>query len=540
MAVDTDLARARDAVERRDWATAYEAFTAADHDVMHGSDLEAFADAAWWHGQLHEAMQIRTEAYAAFDADGDDARAGWAAGRLAIEYFQRGDATIGSGFLMRAQRHAAELPEGREHGFLATLESTIALNTGDPQGAADRTVDAIRIAREAGDPELAALAVHCQGLALIALGRVPEGLALLDEAMAGLVAGEVGPFFTGVIYCNLIGTCLSLNDIGRAGQWSDAARDWCATIPPDSPFIGMCRANRAEVARLRGAWAEAEAEATRACEDLLEIQPAIAAAAFLQVGEVKRRRGDLAGADQAYARAHELGDDPQPGLALLRLAQGKAAAARTAVAAALDGPSPAPQRARLLAARVEIALAEGDTEAAGGAAEELASIAREADTPAFTALADTAAGAVALSSGDGAALARLRAATTGWRDQRLPYENARARVLYAQALRAVGDEDGASMELRAALATFERLGAAPDMGATAALLGDGSALPGGLTAREAEVLQLVAAGKTNRDIAVELVISEHTVGRHLQNMYAKLGVSSRAAATAFAFEHSMT
>jgi DNA-binding NarL/FixJ family response regulator len=537
---NTDLEAARDAVARQDWAAAYEAFQAADRGVLSGPDLEAFADSAWWMGHLQEAIQIRTEAYAAFDADGNDARAGWVAGRLAIEYFLRGEAAIGSGFLMRAQRHAAVLPDGREQGFVAVLESTIALNTGDPQGAADRAVDAIRIARASGDPELTAVAVHCHGMALIALGRAPEGLALLDEAMAGLVAGQVGPHFTGIIYCNLIGTCLSMYDIGRAGQWSDAARDWCATIPARSAFTGMCRANRAEVARLRGAWAEAEAEATRACEELMDVEPGIAAAAFLQLAEVTRRQGDLTRADQAYARAHELGEDPQPGLALLRLAQGKVAAAQTAIEIALAGPSAAPHRARLLAARVEIGLAQGDVDGARVAAEELSAITRDADTPAFMALADTAVGSVALAERDVAeAIARLRAATARWHEQRLPYENARARVLYADALRAAGDDDGAALELRAALAIFERLGAVAEQRATQALLGDGSALPGGLTAREAEVLRLVASGKTDRDIAVELVISEHTVGRHLQNMYAKLGVTSRAGATAFAFEHAL-
>jgi len=235
-----------------------------------------------------------------------------------------------------------------------------------------------------------------------------------------------------------------------------------------------------------------------------------------------------------------LGEDPQPGLALVRLAQGKTAAARTGLATALAGPASPPKRVRLLAARTEIALAEGDLDAAREAADELGTIAAAAATSAFTAQASTALGAVALAAEDDAAVGLLREATTTWQELRLPYETARARVMYARALRLAGDDEGGARELRAALSTFERLGAVVDQTATAALLGDGKALPGGLTPREAEVLRLVAAGKTNRDIAVELVISEHTVGRHLQNMYAKLGVSSRSAATAFAFEHGMT
>ena len=330
----------------------------------------------------------------------------------------------------------------------------------------------------------------------------------------------------------------------RAGEWSDAAADWCATIPPDSPFPGACRANRAEVARLRGAWGEAEVEAERACDELLLVDGAstFAAAAFLQLAEIRRRRGDLTAAEAAYTKAHELGEDPQPGLALLRLAQGKQPAARAAITAALGAAGPArPHRVRLHAANVEIALAGGSIDDALASAAELGRIAEETRTPAFVAQAAEAAGSVALASGDvDGALARLREAWTGWQELRLPYEASRARVRFARALAAAGDEEGATLELRAALAGFERLGAVRDAGEVASLLGTPDALPAGLTTREAEVLRLLASGKTNRDIAVELVISEHTVGRHLQNLYAKLGVSSRSAATAYAFEHGLT
>jgi ATP/maltotriose-dependent transcriptional regulator MalT len=304
----------------------------------------------------------------------------------------------------------------------------------------------------------------------------------------------------------------------------------------------MCRANRAEVARLRGAWPEAEAEAERACEELMVVEPGIAAAAFLQLAEIRRRRGDLAGAEAAYTRAHELGEDPQPGLALLRLEQGKVSAARAAIGAAVGSAGTArPNRVRLLAADVEIALADGDVEHARASADELGALAVETGAPAFSAQAAEAAGSVALVAGDvPEALARLREASATWQEVRLPYEASRSRVGFARALREAGDEDGATLELRAALAGFERLGAARDAAAVAALLGTSDTLPDGLTAREAEVLRLLASGKTNRDIAVELVISEHTVGRHLQNLYAKLGVSTRSAATAYAFEHGLT
>ena len=332
---DTAIDRAREAAARQEWAAAYEAFHDVDRAAMTGADLEAFADAAWWCSKLPESLQLRKEAYAAYDAEGDGAAAGWVAGRLAVEHLVRGEMAVGSGFLMRAQRHAAELPPGREHGYQATLEATIALLGGDVEGSLARNEEGLRIGRELGDRQLVALAIHTQGLASIEAGRVSEGLALLDEAMASTVAGEVGPYFTGIIYCSLLSACLSIGDLRRAGEWSDAAAAWCATIPPDSPYPGMCRANRAEVARLRGAWPEALAEAERACDELMVVEPGIAAAAFLQLAEIRRRQGDLAGAEAAYTRAHELGEDPQPGLALLRLAQGKLPAARAAIGAAL-------------------------------------------------------------------------------------------------------------------------------------------------------------------------------------------------------------
>ena len=541
MTTHPDIARGREALASRDWADAYDSFKAADQTALTGVDLEGLADAAWWLSKLPESLEVRHRAYAAYVAVGDDAAAGAVAARLAIEHFLRSEPSVGGGFLMRAHRHAAELPEGREHGYLAMIDATVARWTGDLDGSLALIGRALELGRRAADLDLIAMAIHLEGLVLIDQGSVDEGLALLDEAMASIVAGEVDPFFTGIIYCALIGACLTLSDLRRAGEWSEAAQAWCETIPPDSLYPGMCRANRAEVARLRGAWSEAESEAVLASEQLMAVQPAIAASAFLQVAEIRRRTGDLAGSEAAYARAHELGEDPQPGLALLRLAQGKTAAARSGVEAALEGESRPAQRLRLLAAEVEIALAEGDLEAARGAAEEIDTIAREIGTPAFGATSATAAGAVAFGEGDvSSALASLRAACAAWQDLRLPHETALARVLYARALRANGDEDGGTLELRAALTTFERLGATPDALAARRLLDLPDELPAGLTAREAEVLRLVASGKTNRDIAVELVISEHTVSRHLQNMYAKLGVSSRAAATAFAFEHGLT
>jgi ATP/maltotriose-dependent transcriptional regulator MalT len=303
----------------------------------------------------------------------------------------------------------------------------------------------------------------------------------------------------------------------------------------------MCRLNRAQIASMRGAWSEAEAESVRATEELMEFSPPMAAEALYETGDVRRRRGDHAGAEEAFERAHELGFEPQPGLALLRLAQGKADAALTALRTAVMGASGNRlHRARLQWALAETALAAGDLDPAATAADELDTLAGESDAPVLAACAATVRGSLLLAQNDvPGAVASLRGASALWQKLKLPYEAARTRMLFGLALRGAGDEEGARLELRAALGAFERLGAPGDAARASDLLGGPAALPGGLTAREAEVLRLVASGKTNRDIAVELVISEHTVARHLQNMFAKLGVTSRAAATAFAYEHDL-
>ena len=318
--------------------------------------------------------------------------------------------------------------------------------------------------------------------------------------MTSVVAGELSDYFTGAVYCNVLETCLALADVRRAGEWSEAARAWCESLPPGSLYPGLCRVNRAEVARLRGAWPEAEAEAVLASEELMSFDPMAAAAAFNETGEIRRRIGNVVGAEEAFGRAHELGFEPQPGLALLRLAQGKVEAAVTALRLALSVDSGRRlRRARLLAAQVDVAIAANDLDPARKACDELETIADDFATAALDAAAANARGALRLAEGDvPGALESLRRACAIWLEIKLPYEAARARMLYGVALRAAGDGEDAVLELRAARAAFERLGAATDEGAAAQLLADEDQLPRGLSAREAEVLRLVATGKTSR------------------------------------------
>jgi len=539
--VATDIDRARDAVARGSWAEAYGLLRSMDPAQLTGRDLESLADAAWWMSRRDDSIAARQKAYAAYAASSQDARASFMAVRLCVEHFQRRESAVAGGWLMRAQRHLREHPECPEHGFLAVIESTVARFTGDLDRSIERARDATEIGHRVAHRDVIAVGIHAEGLALIASGRVSEGVSLLDEAMTSVLAGELSAFFTGVVYCDVIEACLQLGDVRRAGEWSEAARAWCETVPPESPFWALCRVNRAELAILRGAWSEAEAEAAIASEELGRIDPADSGSAWYLVGEARRRAGNLLAAEDAFAEARRLGFDPQPGWALLRLGQRKTDQAAGALRAALAAEQGNPfRRAYLLGAMVEVSIAAGDRDEASAAADKLEALADRFGAATVRAVADTSRGVVQLAGGD-AAGARdvLRRACAQWQDVRLPYEAARARASYGEAVRAAGDEEAGRAELRAARDALARLGATGDVATVDALLGERAELPAGLTEREAEVLRLVAAGRSNRDIASELVISEHTVARHVQNIFAKLGVSSRSAATAFAFEHGL-
>jgi ATP/maltotriose-dependent transcriptional regulator MalT len=536
-----DIDRARDAVARAAWPEAYEEFRALDPSTFTPEDLEGIADAAWWLCKMEESIATRQKCYASYAAAGDRAQSGFVAVRLCIEHFLRGDPSVGAGWLSRAREDLRDEPEGFEHGFLALIEATVARFSGELDAASVLAKRATQIGRRFGHRDLIAMAIHTEGLVLIAQGQVPEGMAFLDRAMTSVISGELSDYYTGAVYCNVLEACLQLADLRRAGEWSEAARAWCDSLAPGSPYPGICRINRAQIAVFQGAWPEAEAEAVRASQELMSFDSLAAGSAFYETGEIRRRIGNDAGAEEAFGRAHEIGFEPQPGLALLRLAQGKSEAALNALRLALGGESQnRVRRARLLSALVEVALAAQDLETAAAADLELEAIARAFPVPVIEATAATSRGAVRLGESDiPSALQALRRACSVWQELRLPYETARARMAYGLALRAAGDEEDARLELRAARSAFERLGAVPDADAVDGLLGEPGELPRGLTAREVAVLRLVAAGKTNREVAHQLVISEHTVARHLQNIFAKLDVSSRSAATAFAFEHDL-
>ncbi|MFE6939002.1 LuxR C-terminal-related transcriptional regulator [Streptomyces chartreusis] len=547
-AADT-LRQARDAVAREAWAEAYRLLDALDTACLTADDCAAFADAAWWTSRIEESIVHRMRAYAGYVAAGTARRAGHMAWLLFYEHQMAGRAALAAGWLRRARRQLHDQPECVEQCYLAWVDTEDAQR----RGAFDEAMTAARhmaaIARRGGSPDLLAMGVQAQSGVLVAQGRVGEGLDLLDEAMCAAMAGELSSFFTGWVYCLGLQQSMACVDLERAAEWTDAAMRWCAAMPAENNFRGLCRVHRVQVLELRGNWSEALAEAERTCAELLPYERRTAAEAVYLVGQIQRRRGELTAAEESYDRAHELGRDPQPGLALLRLAQGKADASAAALRLALADASEAGglDRCCLLAAQVEVGLALGRTPEARTAAERLRALAGDwqrrcgSQATPLHASAAAAAGAVAFAARDlDRALPRLRRALTLWLELRVPYEAAQVRMTLAAADRAAGDTEGARMELRAAEQEFRRLGAAPDARRAAALLADvRRRRPGGLTEREIQVLRLVAAGRTNRAVAAELVISEHTVARHLNNIFAKLDVSSRAAATAYAFRHGL-
>lgn len=403
----------------------------------------------------------------------------------------------------------------------------------------------MELAQECGDRDLATAAAHIQGRARIKQERVEEGLALLDEAMVAVTAGETSPRVSGWVYCSVIAACGELQELRRAREWTRALSSWLDARPQfTGGYSGLCLVHRSQLLQQLGDWPDAVRQAEDACERLTQgYGEMLAGMAFYQLGEIHRLRGEPALAEQAYRQAGQYGCEPQPGLALLRLAQGRPDLAASGIRRALGEAADRLARAQLLPAYVEIVLAAGELDAAREGTAELAGIAQDYDRPALHAHTGYARAATHLAEGDAAeALTAARRAWRLWRDLDVPYQGARARVLVALACRALGDEDTAVVEFAAALEAFGRLGAGPDRTLAESLAAGRPAgdTTSGLTPREIEVLKLVAAGGTNHEIAQELFLSEKTVARHISNILTKLDVGSRTAAAAYAFEHGLT
>ncbi|UVJ38259.1 LuxR family transcriptional regulator [Arthrobacter sp. CJ23] len=532
----------RSAYEEHRWGDAFEHLVTANAEGgLPAADLERLATAAMLTGQSTFGIDTLTRSHEEFLVMGDAASAARCAGWLGLFLINQGEMARSAGWLLRARRLVEELDEpGPVEGFLLIPDALGKLYGGDVEGAAVIFGRAFDIGTRFRDKDLVSLAQLGQGQAKIMLGQTVQGLGLLDEVMVAVTAGELSPVPSGIIYCAVIGACHLVFDVHRALEWTAALDHWCAGRPDMVLFSGQCQSHRAQLYVLHGQWPDALAAAGLALDRAARGDPQSVYGGFYQQGEVQRLRGELDAAETSYREAGNSGYEPQPGLALIHLARGDSLLAQGQIrraAATTDLAS----RHQLLPALVDIELATGDIAAARSGAEELKALAEAFPVPMVQAHACQADGAVLLEEGDPAgALKPLRRAWTTWRSLDVPFEAARCRILVGRACRLLGDEDSALMDFEAARRDLLDLGAKPAVAAVDSLLGVVSPGPAGpLTRREVEVLRLVAAGKTNRAVAVELYLSEKTVARHLSNIFLKLGLSSRTAATAYAYDHGL-
>lgn len=544
MPTDDRLLIARSRFEASAWSDAYAGLSAVDHDEpLDSEDLERLAIAAHLLGRADDEIVAGSRAHLESVRTGDVARAVRTAFWLALSLFNTGENAQGGGWIGRAARLIEETGyDGPESGYLLVPQAIGRLKEGQPAEAFAIFEEIAGIAERFGDKDLVTLGRLGRGQSLIYMSEATQGVRLLDEVMVAVMAGEVSPRVAGIVYCSVIEACHELFDLRRAQEWTAALTRWCDSQPDLMAFRGQCQVYRAELMRFNGAWDDAQGEAERARDRLLRPPPEPAAGeALYQLAELERLRGASAEAEVTYREASQWGRQAEPGLALLRLSQGDVVTAARSIRRAVAEAGDDIGRATLLEPLVEISLAARDVGGARAAADDLAEIAERFDAPLLRAMATRSDGWVRLAEGDTeGALAVLRRAWVLWRELGAPYEAARVRVAIGRACRLVGDLDGARLEFDAARETFVDLGAGPELMALDRASGlDSAASPAGLSPREVEILRLVAAGDTNRAIAQALTISGRTVDRHVSNIFAKLDVSTRSAATAYAYEHGL-
>lgn len=528
----TDLLfAARTAHQRRDWAASYQAFDLAGrHTSLHTDDLDAFAFAAWRLGHIKESSRAAERVFAELTRT-DPAAAAMKANELALAWLVRGDVNIGQGWMNRARRLLANEDESAAHGYLTYLDAAVAAISQD----LDTLAVHVRALREMGGrldaPAIGALGLIAAGIEAILNARTADGWALIDEAMLPLLADQVPIEWAGDLYCMVLHHCHKLADLPRMRAWTQSMEQWCG-VSGSVPYGGVCDVHRLQVQVATDDYRSLEGRLGPASRALEEVNAWAAAEGYYQLGEVRRLLGDFAGAASAFGRARQLGMDPQPGDALLACRRGDASGAWTAIRLALNGGDRL-ARARLLRAAVEIALGREALDEAETYCRELEADATAFATPGFRAWAAHARGAVAVRRGQyEAALESLEAALREYRVQQSRYETAEVYEWMALARRGLGAHAPAAADAATADAIYAQLGAEP-----AGICG--SPAPGGLTRRELEVLSRIARGDTNRQVAQQLSLSDKTVGRHLANIYAKLGVSSRTAAANWARDNNV-
>lgn len=534
----------RHAYARRAWAEAFDAFSEATAaGPLDADDTERLAWSAMLNGRVDASFEAFERLYEIRLAAGEELRAARAAFWLGMRLMSLGQAARGGGWLARAQRLVEGVPDCVECGYLRLPLAFRLAAAGDHAAARAAAVEAIEIGDRHHDRDLGALARALAGRASIRQGRLSEGLPMLDEAMIAVSSRDASPVVTGLVYCEAIAACQQSYALDRAREWTAGLSAWCDAQPQLVPFAGACLVHRSEIMQFAGAWSEAFEEARQVLTRFRQTG-GDAGRAFYQQGEIHRLRGELPEAEHDYTQASEHGRDPHPGLALLRVAQGRVDLATAATRRVVSVTTDPLERTRFLPAHVEILLAASEIDEARQAADELASLADRFGMDVLAAMAQHAKGAVALAQGDArGAIDALRRGQDVWERVGAPYLGARIRLLVARAFAALGDQDGAALELDAARKVFSQLGAAPDVRAADQMATHPTAAATratnthGLSARELEVLRLVASGKTNKAIAGELFLSEKTVDRHVSNILGKLNVSSRAAATAWAYQH---
>lgn len=532
-------------MSRNAWVDACRLLREADGAAaLQPVDLEQLGIAAFLIGDEAASVDAFRRAHTAYLTLADFTAAARCAFWQAFPLIERPDQqAAANGWLVRLGKLLDDCPAVcAERAFWLCATGHQKIRRGEVEAGASMLAEAVRMGVACNAPDAVALARQAEGRVLLQQQRVAEGLDAFDEVMVSLSCGEVGPMIAGVVYCSVIGACHEVFDLGRAREWTGALTEWCAKRPDLVPFRSACMVRRSELLQMQGAWAESIDEAERACSRTNQAFSAFEAGpAHLQRAELHRLRGEFAEAEAAYERASQAGRAPQPGRALLHLARGEKAEALTDVKRALAETRNPRLRVDVLRACVTIAIAADSLDDARVAESELTLLCTQRPAPYLEAATAVAKGAVQLASGDaGAALTCLRAGAMAWHDLEAPYESARARALMGDAYWQRGDKDGARLEWDAAQEIFERLGAAPDVEAIAARLA--SPLPSStdaLTGREVEVLRLVAAGLSNRTIGSKLDISEKTVARHISNIFTKLDLSSRSAATAYAYEHKL-